>query len=349
MDLEKKCLEYTQNILDIKNIFVLDSINQNTEKTKFFKNKKYNPILKYKKKKIQPTFFSKIKQLETSNYKKLSLLILQNQLDELQLLNSCTTKDFTKNSIKFYGTPSNELISQAKSIIENIKITPEEETLTSEEVAFELKNHLKNQNIIGWSVKTAPITAKAITIPTEKTLKINNNLFYSKEELERIKSHEIDTHIMRFENSWNQMPELYFPFPNYLSTEEGLAIYSEEMNNVLDQKRLAICAGRVLAVSLALNNSFADVFEALTKYFDENVAWAITLRVKRGLTDTSMPGGFTKDYLYLKGYFEIKKYVECGGSIKDLYVAKIGIADISTIKNLDRIKPPKYLPSYLNI
>ena len=349
MGLETNCIEYIKQISDIRDIFILDPINQNTEKIKFFKNKKYNPVLKYDKKQLQPTFLSKIKQLENNNYKKLSLLILQNQLDELKLFNSCTTKDFTKNSIDFHGIPSDKLILQAKNILENRKILPEEETITPEKIVIELRNYLKSQNIMAWSVKTAPITAKAITVLEEKILKINNNLLFSKEDIKRLKVHEIDTHIMRFENSMLQPEPLQFTFPNYMSTEEGLAIYSEEMNGVLDQKRMAICAGRVLAVNLALTHSFAEVFGELSNYFDDNDAWDLTLRVKRGLTDTSMPGGFTKDYLYLKGYFEIKDYVQNGGSIKNLYIAKIGIGDLSTIKSINGINPPKYLPSYLNI
>ncbi|NOR84792.1 DUF1704 domain-containing protein [archaeon] len=349
MDLETKCIEYIKNISNTKSVFVLDPINQNTEKIKFFKNKNYNPILKYEKKELPKTFFLKIKQLPNNKYPKLSYFILKNILEEINLRNSCTKKEYTKNSIDFYGVPSENLVSHAKKILKkNIPIL-EEKTITPQNVVCGLNEYLKSRKLTHWVVKTASITAKAITIPTEKTLKINNKLLFSKNDLIRLKVHEIDTHIMRVENSMLQSQILHFAFPNYLSTEEGLALYSEEMNGVLDQKRMAICAGRVLAVNLALNHSFAEVFEALTAYFDDNDAWDITLRVKRGLTDTSMPGGYTKDYIYLNGYFKIKKYVESGGSIKDLYVAKIGINDLSTIKDLKEIKPPKYLPEYLKI
>ena len=348
MDLELECNKYIKKISNTKTLFDLDPINQNTEKIKFLKNKNYNPILKYEKKKILNTFFSTIKQFKNNNYKELSLSILKNQLDELELLNSCTKKEFTKKSINFYGIPSDELVLQAKKILKNDTHNLEEETITSKNVADELNLYLENKNISGWIVKTAPITAKAMTVPEEKILKINNQLLFSKEDIIRLKVQEIDTHIMRFENSINQPTTLHFSFPNYLSTEEGLAIYAEEMNGVLNQNRFFICVGRVLAVNLAINHSFAEVFDELSKYFNDDVAWAITLRAKRGLKDTSMPGGFTKDYLYLKGYFEIKEYVKNGGLIKDLYVAKIGINDLSTIKALKGINHPKYLPSYLS-
>ena len=48
--------------------------------------------------------------------------------------------------------------------------------------------------------------------------------------------------------------------------------------------------------------SFVTLFRDLEKYLDcPERRWTMVLRVKRGLTDTSKPGGLYKDKLYLEG------------------------------------------------
>ena len=78
--------------------------------------------------------------------------------------------------------------------------------------------------------------------------------------------------------------------------------------------------------------------------FDEEKSWRITLRAKRGLSDTSEPGGLTKDYLYLDGYYKVKKYIETGHDIKKLYVGKIAIEHVSLVDKMENIVKPRYLP-----
>ena len=91
-------------------------------------------------------------------------------------------------------------------------------------------------------------------------------------------------------------------------------------------------AGRVLANDLSLKNSFCAVYNSLLEYFPKNDAWTLTLRAKRGLSDTSKPGAFTKDHIYLKGFLNVKKYAERGGDIKKLYIGKIGIEHVPLLK-----------------
>ena len=135
-------------------------------------------------------------------------------------------------------------------------------------------------------------------------------------------------------------------FPRYLTTEEGLAVVNEEVWNVLDIKTLRAYAGRVLAISKALNNSFKDTYDYLLNYFDTNIAWRLTLRAKRGLADTEESGAYTKDLVYLKGYFLVKDYLKKKGSIIDLYFGKVGVDDIKLLKEIKGLKKPLYLPLF---
>lgn len=52
--------------------------------------------------------------------------------------------------------------------------------------------------------------------------------------------------------------------------------------------------------------SFSELFNDLEKYVDNpRIRYRYVLRVKRGLSDTSKPGGLYKDQVYLEGALKI--------------------------------------------
>ncbi len=66
----------------------------------------------------------------------------------------------------------------------------------------------------------------------------------------------------------------------------------------------------------------------------------MTVRVKRGLKDTSAPGGFIKDHVYLEGKRALEGFIAKGGNITPLYAGKIGLVEEGIIL------PPAYLPKF---
>jgi hypothetical protein len=71
---------------------------------------------------------------------------------------------------------------------------------------------------------------------------------------------------------------------------------------------------------------------------DKNFAFTLTTRVYRG-------GGFTKDYLYLKGFRDVLNLAK-EGSIDNLLVGKTGLLDfniVSEIVERGMIEKPKPL------
>jgi len=182
----------------------------------------------------------------------------------------------------------------------------------------------------------------------------NNRLFlrkgalFSDSRLDNLIVHEIETHILTAENGKNQKFELFNKgFANYLETQEGLAIYNIISKNK-EEKYLYIAISLVYAVNMALKHSFIDIFEKMLSFkIPPERAFRTALKVKRGIENTEDPGGFTKDFLYYKGYKKIKDYVDRSGKIKDLYIGKFSIDDIELIRQISEIKDPKYLPKWL--
>ena len=326
--------------------FFVDPVNEISEKKKFFLNKNHNPVFHYRKTRNETSLLHELKNLDSCEGADIIKKLIETEIAYCSLKKSCGSSEFTKKSISLYRAPGKELLERAIKILGVRATFSEKQKLSPDYISARISQYIKEKKIPGWDVKTAAISSKAITLCKKRTLIVNKDILFSETDLKRLIAHEVDGHIMRFENSQLQPPVLRFRLPGALATEEGLGIFSEEKSGVLDQQRLAVCAARVVAVDMALTSSFLEVFQYISGFFDDDLTWEITVRVKRGLSDTSMPGGFTKDYLYLKGYYEVKKYVENGGSIRDLYVAKIGIGDIARVKKIKGLVPPKYIPSY---
>lgn len=54
------------------------------------------------------------------------------------------------------------------------------------------------------------------------------------------------------------------------------------------------------------------------------------------MSDTSKPGGFLKDYIYLKGDLLVTDYLKTGGDIEDLMLGKVGLRDVAILKKLKK-------------
>jgi hypothetical protein len=96
-----------------------------------------------------------------------------------------------------------------------------------------------------------------------------------------------------------------------------------------------------------LHKSFREIFDLLTNHVSKEKAFMITYRVKRGMGDTSQPGGYAKDASYLLGYKTVKNYIESGGDVEFLYLSRFPelgelLYDNELLQH-DSILLPKYL------
>lgn len=233
---------------------------------------------------------------------------------------------------QLYPTPSEMFKMLAEDLLSNEETDnspsfDNDSFVSAEEAKIIFEKTLKDAGFEGWQVVLKPIGAKAMVSSLKKELSIREGYNFKMTEIERLKVHEIFTHIQRFENGSKQSFALYrHGFPDYLETEEGLAIYNEEKNNVLQFSDLKKYALRVLACIWADEGSLFDVYSKLSKFTTENDSWEIAMRVKRGLTDTTVKGGFYKDQLYFKGYHKVKKLSP--ETINKLWIGKVGIEHI---------------------
>jgi uncharacterized protein (TIGR02421 family) len=332
----------------------MNPVNEASERKKFFKNKDKNndsnPVFKYRRPNSCDNLFKKIEEVELPEG--IISRLLYQRLEKFKrtnaMVNNLGKPEFTFFSKGIFGKPSNELVAKAYEILKANESSDEKSNIESKKVVKAMKKVLAELNLKDWKVSFKNMASNAAVITSKKTVFIRKKAKFSNDFLRRIVVHEIGTHVFRALNGERQPYKIFFTgLPNYMGTEEGLAVNVEEMHGCLKVNTLRTYAGRTLAVNLALQKGFRDVFNDLKEYFNDDLAWKLTLRAKRGLIDTSRPGAYTKDYLYLDGYYKVKKFLEENTSdgLKKLYYGRMDIEQIPLISQLEGLREPEFLPN----
>jgi hypothetical protein len=334
---------YWQTLRDLDLFSDVTPINIESEKklflNAFYKGKSYNPIFIYNNKR---SYLDLLKLQEAFKFTPTDACINafyhDHLLEEIKWLSTFAQRnhsDFSSMLSSLYPAPLESDIDFAQKVVaselvlrNNISLKTKTVSSTVAKTIFE--SIFESLGFKDWTVILRPISAKAMVSSLKKQLILRSDYEYSEYEIERLKVHEIYTHVQRYENGRKQIYSLFkYGFPKYLETEEGLAIYNEEKNDVLSGKDFKKYALRFLACYWANIGSFEFVFQKLLDFTTEVEAWEIVVRVKRGLVDTSENGGFFKDQIYLRGYNRVKELNE--DQICKLWIGKIGIEHLDLV------------------
>lgn len=339
----------------------INPINSEEEKKKFLKEYElgnyYNPQFKYES--FEPDINSlyeellsiknKFENCNKSVFAPYYIKIINDLILRIDLYRSRTYPDFGEKLSSLYGKPSNRLLKEAKSnLLRYRNVVEHHENLTPDEVLEIFKNEMKKYGF-KWDFEILTIASAKLSVNASlNKIKINASEKFSDINIKRYIYHEIKTHVFRAENGKLQ-PFMIFRngFPDYINTEEGLALFIEDKNGLISSEDIKRYSARVVAASSSVKSSFYDVFDMLVKYFPPAIAFTIVQRVKRGLLDTGIPGGFTKDLVYMDGFQKVTSYLEVGHPIENLFIGKIGLEDVVFIQELvDQgvLSKPKYLP-----
>lgn len=324
--------------------YIVNPTNLRAEEERFYSQRGYNPQFRYERYRANLDLLHKKLEAVKSDESVIGKILEEKRarhLKRISMLKSLGKEGFTPCSLYLYGRPSKELVEKAKALLAKDDGKSSPKSLVTEEVLSLLRDALDRNGLQKWRVVEEEMPAIAAVKPLKRILMIRKNEKFSQDIIGRLITHEIGTHVLRSENGSIQPFKIFQRgLPGYLKTEEGLAMVMEEMNGHLNKNILSNYAGRVLAVDMAQRASFVEVFEYLSQYFDAPTSFRLTTRAKRGISDTSKPGGLTKDYLYLDGYFAVKEFIENGGDIKKLYYGRIGIEHVPLLKDIPNLKKP---------
>lgn len=261
---------------------------------------------------------------------------------------------FEEKITKLYGNPSETLLRTARNNLRRLKEVEELEHLDSKALreAFEKKIRFLG---LDWKLRSARSGGAKLAVNSfRREIYIDSSARFPKNSLKRYLCHEIGGHVFRAENGKIQPFSLFRSgFPAYGETEEGLAVYNEYRSGFLDSATLKKYSARVVAAAECKENSFSELFEAFLPYFPPDTTYSLIQRVKRGLSDTALPGGYTKDYIYLSGYEKLRTFLENQKSeseaLKVLYCGKIGLEHFKLTQSLleaEVLKPPRFFPEF---
>lgn len=365
MNFEKCVSLYDYRIWDIdKKIDIfkyINPINSEEEKKKFLKEydlgNYYNPQFKYENFDPNIDFLykellsirNKFETCRNSSFAPYYIKIINDLILRIDLFKNRTDPDFGEKLSNLYGKPSNRLIREAKSnLLKYENVTEHEENLTPEEVLEIFKNEMEKYGF-NWDFEILTRASAKLSVNASlNKIKINASEKFSENNIKRYIYHEIKTHVFRAENGKLQ-PFMIFRngFPDYINTEEGLALFIEDKNGLITSEEIKRYSARVVAARYSIKSSFYDVFDELIKYFPPSVAFTIVQRVKRGIIDTGILGGYTKDFVYMDGFQKVSSFLNEGNSIEILFTGKIGLEDVEFIQELINqgiLSKPKYLP-----
>lgn len=245
-----------------------------------------------------------------------------------------------------YGQPQPELVDRAEDLLENIPKTKDEKDIEASKVKEALEEAIKELGLKDWTVEFSDKNVTTV-YEAEKKITVGRGRKFSQLDIKRLPIHEVGVHVARAANGYSQPYKLFaIGLPGYLSTEEGLAVYFEKKLGVQSSEIFRDFAGRVLAIdSVRQGLDFRSTFERLREHgILEDQAWTLCVRAFRA-------GGYLKDHVYLKGYFQIKDFLEDGGGLRELYVGKVGIKDLAIVRKLIKqqiIFPPQFLPEFVD-
>lgn len=348
LKVDKQLYNLTRNF---ELLYFVNPINIEQEKKKFFQSKyRYEPEFVYRQLIINPFELKrKLNHLPVEKIDDVNIQYLYEQAinaftDKIEMLASIGTPKFYYNSLRYFGEPTKKDIDNARFIM---FCEPYEESepfsINTQQAVDEFRKTVKEYGFECKIALTDKIISRILVLNNKKTLYIHKNAQFTSSSLKALTQHEIGVHMVTTMNSLEQPLKIFhLGLPVFTQTQEGIAVLAEYYSGSMTLKRLKELALRVIAInSLGIENSFSKTFALLKEEYklDDQAAFTITSRTYRG-------GGFTKDFLYLRGLISMLKYKETGKSINNLLIGKTSLEYIDTINEMVErglLKKPKYI------
>ncbi|MGB5364186.1 MAG: tyrosine/phenylalanine carboxypeptidase domain-containing protein, partial [Aureibaculum sp.] len=198
-------------------------------------------------------------------------------------------RKFYYNSLRSFGTPTEQDVENAKFILHFDDDKPSENDIPKYsplEAEEKFRSYSKRYDFTYAIKYSDKMSAIAMVLNNIQTLVLSTQHVFSEGDLAILTNHEIGVHMVTTMNGLLQPLKIFsHGLPNNVETQEGLAVYSEYMSGSLTVKRLKKLAYRVIAVdSLAKGYTFSRTFRLLHNVYDLDLetAFYITLRVHRG-------------------------------------------------------------------
>ncbi|WP_299018053.1 flavohemoglobin expression-modulating QEGLA motif protein [uncultured Photobacterium sp.] len=336
----------------INTLSYINPLNLKQEKRRFLlKPHEYQPRFTYRQLDIDPYKFREklyrlpVEDIRDADIQKMYRKVIDQLAVRIDLLTSIGHDEFFYNSLRYYGQPDEKDIANANFILHASEYEePVSESLNAEDAIAAFHEAARDYNIPCKIIGSKKLIARAMV--SGRSIKINKNSRFSAKDLNALIHHELGVHLVTSVNADKQpLKVLKLGLPGNTHTQEGLAILCEHLSGSFPLHRLKTLALRVLAVEqMVKGENFGDTFNKLKAEYQlsQDDAFTITARAYRG-------GGFTKDYLYLKGLRDaLMHYKE--EDLTSLFVGKTGFEFKPLLDELiarEILRKPAFMPKAL--
>lgn len=190
-----------------------------------------------------------------------------------------------------------------------------------------LTEALRVRGFTRWQVSLDPVmTARVLVDSPRRMVRVNPRAVVTRTDIRALVAHEVGVHVTRSERGSVQALQLFRNgLAGSLVTEEGLALLAESEAVGLaagSEERLALISA---AAVRARERGFTELVRSLEPLVGAGTAWAVGLRVKRGLANPEEPGAYAKDRVYWLGLTRVSAWRAAGGELESLFVGKVGM------------------------
>lgn len=259
-------------------------------------------------------------------------------------------REFTTEELTVWGMPQQRLFDYSQQMLQEVPPLEKElvrEIVTQEEI-LEAIDSFNTQYKVEKPIKVI-FSENQITRckVTSSAIYFQTPIYYSRSQFADLLRHELETHILRrLNNNKQTWGGEDFPDEIIRRTEEGLASMHTYLYRKDPYMRKSFLS--YTAAYLAQHTSFVEIFKKIRSYgIQSNTAWNITTKAKRGVQDTSQPGGATKNICYLEGIVEVWKWLmDRSNDPHKLYWGRIGISQLPELASQVRTEDLQY-PKFL--
>ncbi|MCE5291863.1 MAG: flavohemoglobin expression-modulating QEGLA motif protein [Nocardiaceae bacterium] len=291
-----------------------------------------------------------VERVENSELGHLFRAKLKELQTQLEMLRARNTPGFLPLSIELYGAAGVVLLERAQAILERVPARTGGGGGTVDATEFarlariEFAHYQAIQPDLGVHVQIRA-DVSGISVSGHELL-VGKATEVESSRVQALLQHEVGTHLVTYVNGSHQ-PVLLMAtgLAGYEETQEGLAVLAEFLVGGLSPRRLRQLAARVVAVDrMVAGDAFVDVHGLLVDLgLSRKGAFTTTMRVFRS-------GGFTKDVIYLRGFFDLLEHLAGGDKLDLLWLGKLSLEDLPLIGDLyDQgvLIEPRLRPRYL--
>jgi uncharacterized protein (TIGR02421 family) len=289
-----------------------------------------------------------------------------------ELLENLGTPRVTELSVVLFGKPdhtlpggattrqaANHFIAIANELDRELLAPSEQVAISATSLALQLQASLDDYfdaRVI--TVELDPdLIAKAAAGPNR--IRLRAGAAFSDYDRHQLLQHEAFVHSLTALNGQQQtvLPSMALSSPRTTATQEGLAVFAEQITGSIDIERMKRVSLRIEAVAMALEGAdFLQVFDYFQDAGQDRVeSFTSAQRVFRGVPTTG-GSAFTKDTVYLRGLIGVHTFFRWALKHRKLRLCRMLFAGKMTLADVQRFEPlfdsgdllpPRWLPEWV--